>query len=215
MLTLIDGAETWTRTLATRPDDERFARILKVFADARLMQWTQRDATYVPGASTQLLVYDLELAQRDPSRSWSAAVGRVQPIFIGDVARAFVVAGEHAAQHHEVGTAAEGLGDVPGRRAPAVRADLPLEAVRGVGAGELAEGAPLRVAIASSNVSFQPSPSPMHVMLMPCFLASIAAARHCSSSPYVWPSVSNTRWLIDLIRRHFSSSASPATWSVR
>jgi hypothetical protein len=35
LLTLIDGAETWTKTLATRPDDERFARVLKVFADAR------------------------------------------------------------------------------------------------------------------------------------------------------------------------------------
>jgi hypothetical protein len=54
----------------------------KVFADARLMQWTQRDATYVPGSSTQLLVYDLELAQRDPGRSWSAAFGRVQPWFV-------------------------------------------------------------------------------------------------------------------------------------
>jgi hypothetical protein len=54
----------------------------KVYADARLMQWTQRDATYVPGSSTQLLVYDLELAQRDPTRNWSAAFGRVQPWFI-------------------------------------------------------------------------------------------------------------------------------------
>lgn len=54
----------------------------KLHADARLMQWTQRDPTYVPGSSTQLLVYDLELAQRDPRRSWSAAFGRVQPWFI-------------------------------------------------------------------------------------------------------------------------------------
>ena len=54
----------------------------KVYADARLMQWTQRDATYVPGGSTQLLVYDLELAQRDPTRNWSAAFGRVQPWFV-------------------------------------------------------------------------------------------------------------------------------------
>jgi hypothetical protein len=54
----------------------------KVYADARLMQWTQRDATYVPGSSTQLLVYDLELAQRDPARKWSAALGRVQPWFV-------------------------------------------------------------------------------------------------------------------------------------
>jgi hypothetical protein len=35
MLTLIDGAETWAKTLATRPDAERFARTLKVFSDAR------------------------------------------------------------------------------------------------------------------------------------------------------------------------------------
>ena len=54
----------------------------KFFADARLMQWTQRDVTYVPGSSTQLLVYDLELAQRDPTRKWSAAFGRVQPWFV-------------------------------------------------------------------------------------------------------------------------------------
>jgi hypothetical protein len=35
MLTLIDGAETWVKTLATRPDAQRFARTLKVFTDAR------------------------------------------------------------------------------------------------------------------------------------------------------------------------------------
>lgn len=35
MMTLIDGAETWAKTLATRPDSERFARALKVFGDAR------------------------------------------------------------------------------------------------------------------------------------------------------------------------------------
>jgi hypothetical protein len=54
----------------------------KVFADARLMQWTQKNSTYVPGSNTQLLVYDLELAQRDPKRGWSAAFGRVQPWFV-------------------------------------------------------------------------------------------------------------------------------------
>lgn len=53
----------------------------KFFADARLMQWTQRNETYLPGSSTQLLVYDLELAQRDPKKSWSAAFGRVMPWF--------------------------------------------------------------------------------------------------------------------------------------
>jgi hypothetical protein len=53
----------------------------KFFADARLMQWTQQDQTYLPGSSTQLLVYDLELAQRDPRKSWSAAFGRVMPWF--------------------------------------------------------------------------------------------------------------------------------------
>jgi hypothetical protein len=35
MLTLIEGAETWAETLATRPDGERFARVRKTFADAR------------------------------------------------------------------------------------------------------------------------------------------------------------------------------------
>jgi hypothetical protein len=53
----------------------------KFFADARLLQWTQRNETYVPGSSTQLLVYDLELSQRDPKKSWSAAFGRVMPWF--------------------------------------------------------------------------------------------------------------------------------------
>jgi hypothetical protein len=53
----------------------------RFFADARLMQWTQRNETYLPGSSTQLLVYDLELAQRDPKRSWSASFGRVMPWF--------------------------------------------------------------------------------------------------------------------------------------
>jgi hypothetical protein len=53
----------------------------KFFADARLLQWTQRDSTYLPGSSTQLLVYDLELSQRDPKKSWSATFGRVMPWF--------------------------------------------------------------------------------------------------------------------------------------
>jgi hypothetical protein len=35
MLTLIDGAETWTRTLATRPDPERMERVLSLFRAAR------------------------------------------------------------------------------------------------------------------------------------------------------------------------------------
>jgi hypothetical protein len=35
MLRLIDGAETWTRELATRPDPETMERVLRVFADAR------------------------------------------------------------------------------------------------------------------------------------------------------------------------------------
>lgn len=34
-LTLIDGAETWVRNLATRPDPERMARALQIFTDAR------------------------------------------------------------------------------------------------------------------------------------------------------------------------------------
>ena len=35
MLTLIDGAETWTETLATRPDEERLKEVRQVFEDAR------------------------------------------------------------------------------------------------------------------------------------------------------------------------------------
>jgi hypothetical protein len=35
MMTLIDGAETWARTLATPPDPERFAQVLRTFGDAR------------------------------------------------------------------------------------------------------------------------------------------------------------------------------------
>jgi hypothetical protein len=35
MLTLIEGAETWTENLATRSDAERLARVRKVFQDAR------------------------------------------------------------------------------------------------------------------------------------------------------------------------------------
>jgi hypothetical protein len=54
---------------------------IRFWADARLMQWTQQGPA-VPGGSTQLLVYDLELAQRDPARRWTAALGRVQPWFV-------------------------------------------------------------------------------------------------------------------------------------
>ena len=35
MLTLIDGAEAWVEQLATRPDTERFQRVLQVFKEAR------------------------------------------------------------------------------------------------------------------------------------------------------------------------------------
>jgi hypothetical protein len=35
MLTLIDGAESWVKKLAVRPDPERYSRVLKVFTDAR------------------------------------------------------------------------------------------------------------------------------------------------------------------------------------
>jgi hypothetical protein len=34
-LTLIDGAETWVKNLATRPDKERLARVVRLFTDAR------------------------------------------------------------------------------------------------------------------------------------------------------------------------------------
>lgn len=35
MLTLIDGAETWVKNLATRPDAARYAKVLAVFSEAR------------------------------------------------------------------------------------------------------------------------------------------------------------------------------------
>ena len=35
MLTLIDGAQQWAENLATRPDPERFARVRRIFEDAR------------------------------------------------------------------------------------------------------------------------------------------------------------------------------------
>jgi len=54
----------------------------RLFADARLMQWAPYYSAFAPGGSTQLLVYDLELAQREPGRSWTAAFGRVIPWFI-------------------------------------------------------------------------------------------------------------------------------------
>jgi hypothetical protein len=34
-LTLIDGAQTWVESLATRPDPERFAKIMQLFGNAR------------------------------------------------------------------------------------------------------------------------------------------------------------------------------------
>jgi len=54
----------------------------RLYADARFMQWTQKSDALIPGSSTQLQVYDLELAQREPGRSWTAAVGRVLPWFV-------------------------------------------------------------------------------------------------------------------------------------
>jgi hypothetical protein len=35
LMTLIEGAESWTQNLATQPDPERFTQVLKTFADAR------------------------------------------------------------------------------------------------------------------------------------------------------------------------------------
>jgi hypothetical protein len=35
LLTLVEGTQGYVEKLATRPDDERFARVLKVFAEAR------------------------------------------------------------------------------------------------------------------------------------------------------------------------------------
>ena len=55
-------------------------------------------------------------------------------LLVADFAVAFVVAGEHAAQHDEIGARAVRLGDVARHGAAAVGADLALEPVRGVGA---------------------------------------------------------------------------------
>ena len=49
-----------------------------------------------------------------------------------DVGAAFIVAGEHAAEHDEVGTGTEGLGDVARRGAAAVGTDEALQTVCGV-----------------------------------------------------------------------------------
>ena len=35
MLTLIDRAQTWAETLATRPDEERLKQVRRFFEDAR------------------------------------------------------------------------------------------------------------------------------------------------------------------------------------
>ena len=64
--------------------------------------------------------------------------------FVSDVAGAFVVAGEHAAEHDEIRAGAVGLGDVPGHGAAAVGADPTFQAVRGVGAFD--DGGELRIA---------------------------------------------------------------------
>ena len=55
-------------------------------------------------------------------------------LLVVDFAVAFVVAGEHAAQHDEIGASSIGLGDVAGNSAAAVGADLAFEPVRRVGA---------------------------------------------------------------------------------
>ena len=55
-------------------------------------------------------------------------------LLVADFAVAFVVAGEHAAQHDEIGARAIGLGDVAGHGAAAVGADLAFEPMRRVGA---------------------------------------------------------------------------------
>ena len=56
-------------------------------------------------------------------------------LLVVDFAVAFVVpAGEHAAEHDEIGARPVGLGDVAGDRAAAVGADLAFEPVRRVGA---------------------------------------------------------------------------------
>src|SRR5271169_4193511 len=55
-------------------------------------------------------------------------------LFVADFPLAFVVTGEHAAEHDEIGAGAVSLGAVAGNGATAVRADLSPEAMRGIGA---------------------------------------------------------------------------------
>src|SRR5471032_519406 len=74
------------------------------------------------------------------------AIEALEPpaVLLDHFARALVVTGEHAAQHHEVRAGAEGLGDVARRSTPAVGTNAPAETVRGVGAFD--HGGQLRVA---------------------------------------------------------------------
>jgi hypothetical protein len=64
-------------------------------------------------------------------------------VLLDHVAGTLVVAREHPAEHHEIRSAAERFGDVPGRGATTVGADAPIEAVRRVRA--LDDGRELRI----------------------------------------------------------------------
>ena len=85
-------------------------------------------------------------------------------LLVVDFAVAFVVAGEHAAQHDEIGARAIGLGDVAGDGAAAVGADLAFEPMRRVGAFD--DRRELRIADAGHPPVVQTEPGPMPILTM-------------------------------------------------
>ena len=62
--------------------DVEVARHLRLSVDLRALEWIARTSTaFIPGPSSQLLVWQAELDWRDPARPWSAGVGRIRPWF--------------------------------------------------------------------------------------------------------------------------------------
>ncbi|HEU4383383.1 MAG TPA: hypothetical protein VFR85_07775 [Anaeromyxobacteraceae bacterium] len=60
--------------------DVEVARNLRLSVDLRALEWISRTSTtFLPGPSTQLLVWQAELDWRDPARPWWAGVGRIRP----------------------------------------------------------------------------------------------------------------------------------------
>ena len=59
MLTLIDRAQTWAETLATRPDEERLKQVRRFFEDARaeLIAGSMRVASGIEAAQAVPTLY--------------------------------------------------------------------------------------------------------------------------------------------------------------